>query len=190
MAGLVRRSLVDAVGGLAAHQLGASMLLWNQTEADVFLVCVVGGWTWLAGLHLLNRRPSLFSSLVPVLFLFLVTCWFGRDAELRGMAQMHAGLMVVVLVLLGSLWRWTRFHWLGFGCGLGYAVLLVLDRAAGVVRPMALLMVVGGFSLLLVGALVSWHKPALLVSLGRDIGRAVLSTKSRRVVFATSVASA
>jgi len=58
---VVRRSRGDAVAGLVAQQAAATMFLWDRTivpHADMMMLLLLGGWSWLGAFCLLERRAA------------------------------------------------------------------------------------------------------------------------------------
>jgi hypothetical protein len=158
----LRRCRGEVLAALGVHLLAFGLLVWDRTPADVMSTCLLGGWSWLISLHVVMVRPRWYASAVPIAALIVVTGAFGLQAELTWHAGAHAVAMVVVLMVVGSVWPWTRYRTLGAIAG---ATFLTLAMGRGVTHgshPKAAVAVLCAFLLLAAGAALSWHKRKLL----------------------------
>ena len=105
----VRRSRAELIAAVVVHALGAAVLIWRQTSHDVFITKLVLGWSALAIFHLIADRPPLVLRLLAIAIL-AEAGWSHRGFW---MAYVHAGVLPVALILLGILFRSTRYHWIG-----------------------------------------------------------------------------
>jgi hypothetical protein len=157
----LRRSRGEIVAALGAHWVAFALLVEGRIVADDMSICLLGGWTWLAGLHVMIARPRWVGTVWPIAFLVIVTAVFGARSELRWYGAGHAAGMVAVLVVVGWLWPWTRYRTLGIVAGVAFLTLGAGRTAVHCAHPKAAAAVLTAFLLLAAGATVSWHKRRL-----------------------------
>ncbi len=162
----LRRSRGEIVAALGAHWVAFALLVEGRIVADALSICLLGGWTWLVGLHVMIARPRWVATVWPIAFLVIVAAVFGVRSELRWYCVGHAVGMVAILVVVGWLWPWTRYRALGIVAGVALLTLGAGRSAMHGVHPKAAAAVLCAFLLLAVGAFVSWHKRRLLALTG------------------------
>ena len=113
----LRRSRGEILAALGVHWLAFSLVVVGRAPSGLMSICLLGGWTWLAAVHVMINRPRWAVTAWPIAALVLITGAFGWQSELRWSAGTHAATLVVVLVLIGTLYPWTRYRRLGIGAG-------------------------------------------------------------------------
>lgn len=158
----LRRSRGEILAALAAHWMAFAVLVDGRIVADDLSIWAVGGWTWLAGLHVMITRPGWRCTVWPVAFLITVTIVFGARAELEWYALGHAAGLVTILVAVGWIWPWTRYRTLGAAAAMVFLTLGAGRYVARGANPKAAVAVLCAFLLLTVGTVISWYKRRLL----------------------------
>ena len=158
----LRRSRITAISAVAAQAVGLAALVWRQASTDALIVLLCSGWSALIIVHLATSRPRLVLRLLPLAFLTGVTWTYQRQAGMYWAATGHAAAMICLLVLAGHWWRWTRYRSAGCAIGVLLSAPPVVQWACASRPGQAGLVVVCGFVLLVLGASISWHKPALV----------------------------
>lgn len=163
----LRRSRMDILAALLVHQTAFTLLVCDRVEASSLLILLAAGWSWLIGLHVAIRRPTLWLALWPICLLAAAAWLYDFHEPGQWIARMHAGAMVMVLAAAGLIWPWTRYR-------LVSAVIAVSDVAFYSVKwiltgknAAASSVVLAGFILLAIGAIVGWHKARLLEMIQR-----------------------
>ncbi|HKQ49496.1 MAG TPA: hypothetical protein VJZ71_15600 [Phycisphaerae bacterium] len=168
------RSRLEALAATAI-QFVATYMLVQQSYADALIITFAAGWSaWIAA-HLLFRRPSWWIRFAPVAFLATVPWTLDTAPELDRWIAAQLGILVIVLLVLGQLWRWTRYRTLaGFVAG-GHGLAAIVDWSFSGARPNAAGLILAGFSMLALGAMVSWHKLRLLAAISKpeEVGAAL-----------------
>jgi len=159
---LLRRSRTDGLACLGVHQAAITVLVWERVYGDVMIICFVAGWSWLIGLHLTTRRPRALAALWPIAFMVVVTWLNDFDEWLQLFARMHAAGIVIVLLFVGQMWRWTGYRLIAVGVGAGDLLFYTGRWITAGPYPAASFVVISGFLLLITGAVISWYKPKLL----------------------------
>lgn len=158
----LRRCRGEVLAALGVHLLAFGLLLWDRTPADLMSTCLLSGWSWLIALHVVMVRPRWYASAWPIAALIVVTGAFGLQAELTWHAGAHAVAMVVVLVVVGSIWPWTRYRTFGAVTGATFLTLAMVRGVTHGSHPKAAVAVLCAFLLLAAGAALSWYKRKLL----------------------------
>lgn len=156
------RSRAEGAIAVATQYFSLVMLVWDKYRADDLILCLTGGWSLLALTFIAIPRPRAFWRIAPVLFLAVIP-WLLDDAvEHERIVAMHSVVLIVVLLAIGQAWRWTGYRTVAglivMGEGIGACVRLSMRSE----HSYAMILVLGGFVLLAVGALISWHKRSLL----------------------------
>jgi hypothetical protein len=134
----------------------------GRFPGDVIVITAGAGWTWLVCVHLLIVRPPLRVMVWPLAFLLAVTLAFDFRDDSIFAARLHAMGLLSVLWLTGALWRWTGYTRAAPLMG-GAEVTFYGGRLlAGTDHAAASIVVLLAFALLAAGAVISWHKRALL----------------------------
>ncbi len=158
---LVRRSRAEAVLGLVLVELAACTWAWERTEA-VFTIGTVACWCVLSAAHLGVRPPGLAVLLWPALGLVALAWYAELDNSAVWAARLQLTGLASALLVVGWLRRSPRERALGVAV-IAVNVLFYGGRgAAAGPNPVATLVMLGSFVLLVGGALVSWHKTRLL----------------------------
>ena len=159
---LLRRSRAEAVLALVIQLLATALAVEGRTPADTLIICIVGGWSGLAGIHLVYRQPSLRLRLQPIAILAIVPWMLESAPVYRLEIAIHSALLMVALFAIGQAWRWTRYRLVAGVLATGHLACAAGYAAMQSAHPAAAMLVSIGFVLLIAGALVSWHKEALL----------------------------
>ena len=160
----LRRGRGEIVAALVVHCAAFVLIIHDRYIADMLYQWSTVAWTWLAIAHVVMMRPGWRYTIWPVIALIAISVYFGLQPELKWYAVGHAGGMVAVLMVIGLLWRWTRYLPLGLGVAIFYAILGIGRGLAYGEHPRAAVAVLGAFFFLLLGACVSWYKQRLLSS--------------------------
>jgi hypothetical protein len=158
----LRRSRGEILAALAAHWMAFAVLVDERMVADDLSMWLMGGWSWLVGLHVMIARPRWRCTVWPVAFLVMVTVVLGARPELKWYGLGHAVGLVTILVAVGWLWPWTRYRTLGFVAGVVFLTLGAGRYVAHGAHPRAAAAVLCAFLLLTAGTVISWHKRRLL----------------------------
>lgn len=158
----LRRSRGEVLAALVIHAAAFTSVIWERTDADLMLAGLLGGWSWLAALHVLWRRPNWRAAVWPVAGLVGITCVLGVQPELRWLAASHAVGMVLVLVTIGWLWPWTRYRTVGAVVATAFLTLAIGRSLAQGTHPKAAIAVLSAFLLLAAGSALSWYKRGVL----------------------------
>lgn len=162
-----RRSRIDLVVALVCHLAAFSSLVRGQTQVDSMLTLLLAGWTWLAGLHLGSRRPSLSLALWPVCLLIVVTWAYDFREATQWIARANAGAMIVVLAAVGLVWPMTRYRLIAAATAAANVGFHCMKWIMTGKNPVASFVVLAGFILLIAGAFIGWHKARLLTMCNR-----------------------
>jgi len=159
---LLRRSRAEAVVALAVHLLATSLVIDGRTPADKLIICLVAGWSAMAGVHLALCRPRLRMRLLPIALLAILPWTLDAAPMFRMEIALHSGVLMILLFVFGQIWRWTHYRAIAGVLALGH-----LSCAAGygmlqTAHPVAVTLLCGGFIALVGGAVISWHKAELL----------------------------
>jgi hypothetical protein len=162
LAVLLLRSRREAVAALAMN-LGATVILVHgRTPADNLIMCLVGGWTALAAMHICWRSPSLLWRLIPIICLTIVP-WIVQPAPAYQLAILvHAATTIFIMFLAGQFWPWTRYRLVAGYLLIGHCLVGAINWMLNCAHPQAAIFVSAAFGTLVAGALVSWHKQRLL----------------------------
>lgn len=164
---LVRRSRGEALVGLAVVYATIVYVVRNQTASDRFIMLIASGWLALIALHIASERPRLFGRLVAIVLLAFAPWIPSFSADRFAMVAAHSGILIVLLVAIGSLMPWTNYRAMGLLLGMIYAAGASTQWIAATPSPTATIMTIAGFAFLVVGAAVSWNKEKLLQSVPR-----------------------
>lgn len=158
--GLLRRSGIEIAAAVAMHAVAVSLLVWDRVEYDELLVKSIIGWSALGVAHILYRRPEFWLRLLPI-FLLVQAGWV-EGYSMAGFV--HGASLVITLIVVGLLFRWTRYLWIGLTLATAGGAALSIDGFAGMARPWALALV-AAFALLIIGGYISWRKARWLEKL-------------------------
>ncbi|MCP4245556.1 MAG: hypothetical protein GY778_00765 [bacterium] len=163
----IRRSRLEGLAALAVHLPAVGLLVWGKTPADELVIWLLAGWSVLFGLHLAFRRPHLSVRLVPIVFLVIAPWTLESAPELWWLAAGHAAFLILALLVVGWIRRWTRYRSAALVL-LGVHLIALAERwTVQGSNPTAELLVGAGFALAASGALISWHKHRLLEAIDR-----------------------
>lgn len=165
----LRRSRCEALAAVYLHLVAVVLLVWERTQADLLIVCLVAGWSALVGMHVAVQRPGLAARLVPVVALAVIP-WLLKSAETyEPFIALHSMLLMLVLWVAGHAWRWTRYRSMAIVLLLGHVAAFAWRWTAESGRPMAATLVLAGFAALAGGVLISWNKRSLVKHLCPDV---------------------
>ncbi|MCB9852364.1 MAG: hypothetical protein H6819_04650 [Phycisphaerales bacterium] len=165
---IVRRSRGEALVGLAVTYATFVYVIRGQTAADRFIVLVASGWMALAAAHIAARRPRVFYRLAPVALLALAPWLSGMTADRLVLVAGHSGILIIVLIVIGSLAQWTGYRAMGMVILMIYAVGASTQWIVATPSPTATILTIAGFLLLAGGAVVSWNKEHMLQSIAHE----------------------
>jgi hypothetical protein len=160
--GMIRRSREELLIGLATHLAALAMLVLGRVHGDVLIVLLVGGWSWLLGLHLYARRPSSLAICVPVGFLMLVTWGYEFNSELLWHARSHAVGMILILSLIALAGGRPIYRYTAGGCGVLHGLFYPAVAVASGEHAAATSVVIAAFVALAGGTGISWFKQLLI----------------------------
>jgi hypothetical protein len=157
-----RRSRIDVLAALLVHQAAFTLVVHDRAEAYGLLILLAAGWNWLIGLHVAIRRPTLRLALWPICVLAAAAWFYDFNEAGQWIARTHAAAMVVVLAVAGLIWPWTRYRLVSAMIAASdiafYSIKWIVSGRNGAASSVVL----AGFILLAVGAVVGWHKARLL----------------------------
>jgi hypothetical protein len=162
LAACLRRSRVEALAALAANQLAIVLLVWDRTQADTFILCLVAGWSLLVALHLMTKRPRLRARAVLIAFLAIAPWICDYASSLRWQAGGHAVMMILILLVVGQVWRWTHYRAAAAFLAVAHLVVAAGWWTTQSTHPAAVATVGVSFALLICGGTISWCKRRLL----------------------------
>jgi hypothetical protein len=157
----VRRSRIEFIAAILVHALWFYALIWGRLEADEVVIKSVVGWSVLGMIHVVYRRPELWIRAIP-LFLLVQAAW-SEGLTLAGI--LHSGSLIAFLVVLGLVFRWTSYLWIGVSLAAAAIASGSVQGIAGIARPRASLALLAAFLLLIIGGVVSWWKDRWLQKL-------------------------
>jgi hypothetical protein len=150
------------MAALITHQAAFTSLMWGRAGADTLLIGVMAGWTWLLGLHVAVRRPSLKMALWPIALLAVLTWAYDFSESARWVARAHALVMVMGLMIIGWIWPRTRYRITAAVAAAADVAFYSLKWITTGRNPAASMVILTGFLLLILGAAIGWHKTRLL----------------------------
>ena len=159
---ILRRSRREGLASMLVHQAAVTFWVWDRTVGDVMIVCLVAGWQLFIALHLTSGWPKVWVAGLPVAFLTLVSWGYDFDARLLLPARGQAVAVVSVLLVMGMVRPvsgYTRLAGIALAADLLFYPTHWVASGANAIPH---LVVIGGFGMLMVGAVVSWHKTRLL----------------------------
>lgn len=158
----IRRSRATALLGLASLQAAACLGTWGHTPAAPLIIGLVAGWSLLVAMHLGARWPHPAAVLWPIALMLALAWYYDFDAKLSWPVRSNTAVLIAVLLAAGHVWRFLHYRRMA-GVVVGANIVFFCGRGvAGGALPVAALIVVISFLLLLGGAAISWHKLALL----------------------------
>jgi|GEM_PF-1181136 len=163
-----RRSRITALLAVIIHFAGVYQLVWGRTPADALVVSFLAGWGVLLVAHLTGVRPRLPARILAILWLLSVSWYFDNDPVFGWVAQLHEGMTIIILLLAGQVWLWTRYRAIAICLIVANLVRYGGEWAMNRSDSDALLVVVCAFVLLSVGFTVSWHKQRILELIGEN----------------------
>jgi hypothetical protein len=168
MKALLLRSRREALAALLVNLAATAILVKNRTPADGLIVCLAVGWTGLIAVHVAARNPGFWWRAVPVAFLAVAPWTLDAASLFHRQLMIHAAAMVLVLLVVGQIWRWTHYRSVAALLTAGYLAYGARDLLLKSAHPWATTLVFTGFALLAAGAFISWHKRQLLSALEMD----------------------
>ncbi len=160
-------SRLEALAATGIQFVATAVMVYQQSAASGLIVSLAAGWSaWLA-VHLLFRRPMWFVRIAPVAFLAIFPWTFDVTPMYRDQIAMHSAVLVVVLLVAGQIWRWTRYRSVAVLVAAGHGLAFGAGRTLHSARLEAVLLVLAGFAVLAIGAMISWHKSVLLNAMMR-----------------------
>ena len=157
-----RRSRVEAMAAVIVHMGGVSALVWGRTPCDLFVVCLLAGWSVLIGLHLIRTRPHILLRILPILWLVAVSWCCDSDPTLVWAARAHAAATIVVLFLIGWKWWWTGYRMVAVGLIAAHIIHYGGRWLMSISNSTAFFVVICAFVLLAAGSVISWYKQRML----------------------------
>ncbi len=159
---VVRRSAMEGVAALVIHQAAVTLWLWDRMAGDTLIIGLVGGWSWLIALHLLERAPRWAQAAWPVALLMIVAWTHDFDEAVRWYARMH-GVAVVAAMMLVHVCRLAEgYRILAMVAGASHLAFVAVRTLATGPRATEWAVVAGAFVLLIGAAALSWFKESLL----------------------------
>ena len=155
---------------MIVHLGGVSALVWERTPSDLFVVCLVAGWSTLIGLHLFRARAHILMRILPILWLVAVSWCCDSDPTLVWTARAHAAMTIVVLFLIGWKWRWTGYRMAAVGLIAAHIVHYGGRWLMSISNSTAFFVVILAFVLLATGSVISWNKRRMLDVIDRGTG--------------------
>lgn len=162
------RSRLDAVAAIAVNFAAIAWLVIGRSPAAEIIVCLTFGWSVWLTVHVLSRSPNLFWRVAPVAFLVFAPWLLGPAPFHRDIIAANAIVLVNVLLVAGSIWPSTRYRTLALVLITGHAAAAAITSTTDTQRPAAGLLLVGGFAMLIGGALISWFKRPLVVAIADE----------------------
>ncbi len=141
---------------------GVSALVWDRTPCDLFVVCLLAGWSAWIGLHLFRTRAHILFRLLPSLWLVAVSWCCDSDPTLVWTARVHAAVTIVVLFFIGWKWRWTGYRMVAVGLIAAHIVHYGGRCLMSISNSTAIFVVICAFVLLAGGSVISWYKQRML----------------------------
>lgn len=157
-----RRSRVELMAAAIVHMGGVSALVWGRTPSDLFVICLLAGWSALVGLHLFRMRTHILLRLFPILWLVAVSWCCDSDPTLVWIARAHAAMTIVVLFLIGWNWRWTGYRMVAVGLIAAHIIHYGGRWLMSISNSTAFFVVICAFVLLAGGSVISWYRPRML----------------------------
>lgn len=158
------RSRLEALAATAIQFVATAMMVRDQTPAAGLIICLAAGWSVWIAVHLAFRRPRWWVRVAPIAYLAIVPWMLAIAPDFQQWITAHALVLVAVLLVVGQLWRWTRYRTIAGLVAAGHLLAAAVKWTLMNARPEAVALVFAGFSLLALGALISWHKQRLLVA--------------------------
>ncbi|GJM25510.1 MAG: hypothetical protein DHS20C16_19250 [Phycisphaerae bacterium] len=160
-----RRSRALCAVGLILNQIVISKLL-PEVWSDSDFVCVAtAGWSALLFTHVVVKRISLAWRLVPITFLVVAGWAFvveSNSALEAHIAKVHCGAIIVVLMAAGFAMPWTRYRTVATVIAIFNAIPHIIHWVRHHPQGPATTVIITGFALLAVAAMISWNKQSLL----------------------------
>lgn len=162
---IARRSRGEALAALALGFAAVVQGSWGLGHPSHGVAGLAMGWVLLAGLHLAIARPRLSYRLLAIAILVASPWLCGVASTHRSLLVAHSVSVVLVLVVVGGLYPWTRYRTIGIGLASCYALAGCGRWIAMTPSPTATILTISGFVLLFGGAVVSWNKERLMSSM-------------------------
>lgn len=159
---IMYRSRMEGVAALMTQFVAAFYLLNARLPSHALALLLLGGWTFLGIVHLLDRRPPLAWRLFPILFLILAPSASRDFTPFKPEIIGHTIATLILLFIVGHLWRWTRYRTVSLVISTVLAVGATVQWTSMSARPDATLLILAGFGILTTGGLISWNKEKLL----------------------------
>ncbi len=160
-----RRSRALCAVGLVLHQIVISKLLPEIFSRSDFVCFATAGWSALLFIHVVAQRSSLAWRLVPISFLVFISWAYAaqsRSGDVVFMAKVHSGAIIGILMTLGFVMRWTMYRTVATVLAFLNAVPFAAHWIRHHPHGPATSVIITGFALLAIGALISWNKNALI----------------------------
>ena len=159
---VVRKNRAAGVLAAVAQQIGLIMIIGDSGYRGDMIMVLTGAWTLLIIAHLSARRMAFIVRVIPVIVLVVASAKYSAYANLKGAVMVHAVFMVLTLFVLGQLFPWTRYRTVSIVAVVIFVSPVLTDWLENGKHTKAIAVTVGGFILLVAGALVSWNKSVLL----------------------------
>ncbi len=158
---ILRRSRAEALLGLIALQPAIGAHFWGH-EHLLLALGLVGSWSILLGQHLQSRRPRAAALLTSIALMLAISWIHDHDETVCWQVRANMAALVMTLFAVGHIWPATRYRSVAGGVVAANGLHATARIIAGGPQPVATLVIVAAFALLLAGAAISWCKRALL----------------------------
>ncbi len=156
------RSRNGAMVAIGIQFIATTTWLLGRSSADTFVMGLSAGWGLIAVYYIAVRRPGVALMIFAFALLTLATWGHDFNEDLAWYARSNAVVMVAAIYVIARVERQPR-PWIHGAIAAAAHLLFYGGRLIGASSsPPALIVVCGSFLLLVIGALISWHKMPLL----------------------------